>query len=322
MGDGQGSISSSPSGLTCSGGTCTASFIQGTTVTLTPIVQSGNVFQGWNGLCSGTSKCALTLSSSQVVTATFASENSNPSPPKPNLPIAMNFQTPGSQVPTNFKKDDGSVFTKTRGYGWNQLLNGTEKNSIADQTLDTFVSSSNQSPTTWNFTIPNGIYYVTMVLGDPNQAQGPHWIAVEGLQLAKQVNTAKGEYLTIVDYSVEVKDSTLTLTLGNSGQGQTTLNYLVINEQPKLPNTIQVLTKSFGTSLIASVLNPGVATKINPVVLVQKDQNEKERHKRAVAQAKKQKEQEMAKLDGLKEQIQAKRKAGGAVTLRNLFGGS
>lgn len=333
MGDGQGSISSSPAGLSCSGGTCSASFIQGTTIILTPTVQSGNVFQGWNGVCSGTSKCALTLSSSQAVTATFGSENSNPTPPKPNLPIAINFQTPGSQVPTNFKKDDGSVFNSTRGYGWNQLLNGTEKNSTADQTLDTFVSATNQSPATWNFPIPNGIYYVTMVLGDPNQAQGPHWVSAEGLQLARQVNTARGEYLTIVDYSVEVKDSTLSLTFGNSGQGQTTLNYLVINEQPNLPNTTQVLAKSFGTSLITSVLNPGIATKINPVVLVQmdkeekerlaqKEKEEKERQEKAVAAMKKQKEQEMAKLDGLKEKIQATRKTGGTVTLRSLLGGS
>ena len=322
MGDGQGSISSSPAGLSCSNGTCSASFIQGTTITLTPTVQSGNVFKGWNGVCSGTSKCALTLSSSQVVTATFGSEKANPTPPKPNLPIAINFQTPGSQIPANFKKDDGNVFNSTRGYGWNQLLNGTEKNSTADQTLDTFVSATNQSPATWNFPIPNGIYYVTMVLGDPSQAQGPHWVSAEGLQLARQVNTARGEYLTIVDYSVEVKDSTLSLTLGNSGQGQTTLNYLVINEQPNLPNTTQVLAKSFGTSLITSVLNPGIATKINPVVLVQRDKEEKERQEKAVAARKKQKEQEMAKLDGLKEKIQATRKTGGTVTLRSLLGGS
>jgi hypothetical protein len=253
----------------------------------------------------------LTLSSSQVVTAAFASENSDPSPPKPALPLGVNFQPPGSQVPTNFKKDDGSVFSRTRGYGWSQLLNGTEQNSIADQTLDTFVSTPNQGPATWNFTIPNGIYYVTMVLGDPTKAQGPHWVSVEGLQLARQVNTARGEYLTIVDYSVEVKDSTLSITLGNSGQGQTTLNYLVINEKPNLPNTTQILTKSFGTTLIASAVTPGGAVKVNPVVMIAQD-----------LQQKKQKEREMVKLNGLKEKMAATRKAGGAVTLRNLLGGS
>ncbi|MDH5428271.1 MAG: hypothetical protein OEY57_08885, partial [Nitrospirota bacterium] len=321
-GDGKGNVSSSPSGLTCSGGTCTASFPQGTTVTLTPTTQSGNVFQGWNGVCSGTSTCTVALSTSQVITAAFSLENSDPTPPKPNLPIGVNFQTPGSQVPANFKKDDGSVFTSTRGYGWSQLLNGTEQNSVADQTLDTFVSAANQTPATWNFSIPNGIYYVTMVLGDPTQAQGPHWVSLEGLQLAKQVKTAKGEYLSIVDYTVEVKDSTLSLTLGNSGQGQTTLNYVIINEKPNLPNTSQILTQSFGTSLVTTVLNQGVPTKINPVILVKKDQDEKERQQKAIAQREEQKKQEMAKLNGLKEKMTTLRETGGTVSLRNLLGGS
>jgi hypothetical protein len=291
----------------------------------------------------------VNLSSSQIVTAIFASENSEPSLPKPNLPILVNFQPTASQVPTNFKKDDGSVFTSTRGYGWNKLLKGTEQNSTADQTLDTFVSASNQTPGTWNFTIPNGIYYVTMVLGDPKDAQGPHWVSVEGFQLAKQVNTAGGEYLAIVDYSVEVKDSTLSLTLGNSGQGQTTLNYLAINEKPDLSNTSQILAQSFGTTLVTSVLNPGEATKVNPVVLVQKDQeeeaaalaqvqvNEQEeqevanlnqiiKQQKAAARAQdrieKEKEQEVTKLNGIKEKMSSIRESGGTVTLRNLLGGS
>ena len=290
-GDGKGSVMSNPSGLTCSQGTCAASFPEGTTVTLIPATESDTVFEGWNGVCSGTSNCAVTLSSSKAVMATFVTEHSDPSPPTANLPILVNFQPPASQIPENFKKDDGSVFASPRGYGWNQVLNGTEQNSIAEQTLDTFVSVSNQRPATWNFAIPNGVYYVTMVLGDPAQAQGPHWVSVEDLQLAEQVKTDKGEYLTIVDYSIEVKDSTLSLTLGKSGQGQTTLNYIVINEKNNLPHTSQTLVQSFGTTLVNSVLNPGEVTKINPVVLVQKEQ---EAAAVAQAQVKKQKEQEAA----------------------------
>ena len=93
-----------------------------------------------------------------------------------------------------------------------------------------------------------------MILGDPQNAQGPHWVEAEKLQLANQVKTSKGEYLTIFDYPVEVKDSTLTIKLGNSGQGNTLLNYLIINSSPNLPTTRDILTKSFGTTLISSVL--------------------------------------------------------------------
>ena len=187
-----------------------------------------------------------------AVTATFVVEKLDPVPPKPTMPLLVNFQPTDSQVPPDYHKDDGSVFSTARGYGWNQLLNGTEEHSTADQTLDTFVSTSNQNPNTWNYALPNGIYYVTMVLGNPNTAQGPHWVSVEGLQLAKQVKTAKGEYLTIADYMVEIKDSTLSLTLGNSGQGQTTLNYLVIHEKQNSSAITQILTASFETTLVTS----------------------------------------------------------------------
>lgn len=101
-----------------------------------------------------------------------------------------------------------------------------------------------------------------------------------------------------------------------------TLNYLVINEKPNLSNTTQILTKSFGTTLIASVLNPGAATKINPEVLVQRALEEKERNEKALTQMKKQKDHEVAKLNGLKEKMSSRRRSGDTVTLRNLFGGS
>ncbi len=311
-GDGKGSVTSSPSGLTCSGGTCTASFPQGTTVTLTPVLQAGNVFQGWNGACGGTSSCVVTLNSTQAVGAVFTVETSNP-PPMPALPFLVNFQPQPSQVPTNFKKDDGSVFDSARGYGWNTLLNGTEQNSSADQTLDTFVSTANLNPATWNFPIPNGTYYVTMVLGDPKNAQGPHWVETEGLQLTKQVKTSKGEYLTILDYPVEVKDLNLSIKLGSSGQGQTVLNYLIINSDPNLPITSQVLEQSFGTPLVASVTTSGGVTKVSPTMLTKENNGKKPQEKLTATQiqesepvvlteteTKKQKEQEDAAMAKVK----------------------
>jgi len=320
-GDGKGSVTSSPSGLACSEGTCTASFPEGTTVTLTPASQSDSVFQGWKGVCSGTSNCDVTITSAQTLTAVFNAENSNP-PPMPDLPFLVNFQAPPSQVPPNFKKDDGNVFDATRGYGWSTLLNGTEQKSSVDQTLDTFVSAANLNPSTWNFSIPNGTYYVTMVLGDPKNAQGPHWVEAEGLQLAKQVKTSKGEYLTIVDYPVEVKDTTLSIKLGNSGQGQTVVNYLIVNSAPNLPQTTEVLSQSFGTTLITSAITSGSATKINPTMLVKQNKRKKEQEALAAAQMEEIKKKEMAKLNSLKEKMTKIRKSGGAVSLRNLLGGS
>ncbi len=311
-GDGKGTVTSTPAGLSCPTTTCTGSFPQGTVVTLNPSVSTGSRFQGWNGVCSGTSQCQVTLMVPQVVTATFSTEDSAPPPqPKPTLPIKVNFQPPGSQIPTGFKKDDGRLFDTGRGYGWSQIVSGTDRNSSIDQTIDTFESISNLTPGTWNYNLPNGTYYLTMVLGDPQREQGPHWLTAEGLQLAKRVVTKRGEYLAIVDYPVVIKDGTLSIKLGGGSEGQTILNYLIIQETANLDQTWQLLAQSFGTNLVVQALNSGTVEKVNPTVLVKnalKEEAEKAR--------------EMAKLNRLKEKLSPEATSKEPVTLRNLLKGS
>jgi subtilisin family serine protease len=70
---GSGTVASSPSGISC-GSTCTRSFNQGTTVTLTATAASGWRFAGWGGACSGTATtCSAAMTQASGVTATFAS---------------------------------------------------------------------------------------------------------------------------------------------------------------------------------------------------------------------------------------------------------
>ena len=70
-GSGLGSVTSVPSGISCQPA-CSASFNQGTTVTLTAAPNAGSTFAGWSGAgCSGTGPCVVTLNASQTVTATF-----------------------------------------------------------------------------------------------------------------------------------------------------------------------------------------------------------------------------------------------------------
>jgi hypothetical protein len=70
-GTGDGKVTSNPSGIDC-GSTCSGSYDQETSVTLTATPSSGSVFAGWSGACSGTGDCLVTMdSSNKSVTATF-----------------------------------------------------------------------------------------------------------------------------------------------------------------------------------------------------------------------------------------------------------
>ncbi len=69
-GMGTGSVSSNPAGIDC-GATCTTNFNDGSIVTLTATPTSGSVFAGWNGACTGTGTCTVTMNAIRAVTATF-----------------------------------------------------------------------------------------------------------------------------------------------------------------------------------------------------------------------------------------------------------
>ncbi len=68
---GTGTVTSTPTGIDCPG-TCSATYVQGTQVTLTETAGTGYSFSGWSGSCTGPgATCNLTLSGADSVTATF-----------------------------------------------------------------------------------------------------------------------------------------------------------------------------------------------------------------------------------------------------------
>jgi phospholipase C len=79
-GAGAGTVTSSPTGISCSNSstaTCTASFTQGTAVTLSAAPITNDTFAGWSGGCTGTTNCSVTLSAASSVTATFGGSLQN-----------------------------------------------------------------------------------------------------------------------------------------------------------------------------------------------------------------------------------------------------
>jgi hypothetical protein len=69
-GGGAGTVTSSPSGISC-GPDCSQRYVSETVVTLSPSPASGSVFTGWRGACSGTGTCRVTMGADRSVTAVF-----------------------------------------------------------------------------------------------------------------------------------------------------------------------------------------------------------------------------------------------------------
>ena len=130
-GTGDGTVTSTPTGIDC-GSTCTASYTQGTSVTLTA-TPSGSVFAGWSGACSGTGDCVVTMDSDKSVTAIFNSQaqyrltimkagtgdgtvTSSPAGISCGSTCSENFQKP-TKVKVTAKADSGSTFTGWSGGG-------------------------------------------------------------------------------------------------------------------------------------------------------------------------------------------------------------
>lgn len=74
-GAGSGQVTSDPAGIACTtgnGGDCEEIFNVGTVVTLTAVSGNDSAFKEWNGACSGTGSCQVTMTGDLSVTAVFA----------------------------------------------------------------------------------------------------------------------------------------------------------------------------------------------------------------------------------------------------------
>ena len=72
-GTGSGNVTSNPAGIDCgsANNACSATYTNGTSVTLTATPDPGSFFVGWSQACSGTQLCALNMVADRQVVATF-----------------------------------------------------------------------------------------------------------------------------------------------------------------------------------------------------------------------------------------------------------
>jgi hypothetical protein len=118
-GTGTGTVTSSPSGISC-GSTCSENFSSGTVVNLTATPDSGSTFAGWSGACSGTGACSVTMDAAKSVSATF-----NSIPPAALSSITV---SPTSVIGGN---SSTGTLTLTRAAASNVVVNLSSNNASA-----------------------------------------------------------------------------------------------------------------------------------------------------------------------------------------------
>jgi len=134
-GNGLGTVTSVPAGIDC-GSTCSASYAQGASVTLTATAGTDSTFTGWSGACSGTGTCTVQLGADTSVGANFdgpdqrlnltldgngsGTVTSDPAGIDCGAVCSSPFPT-GSSVTLTATADSGSVFA-----GWSGACSGKQ----------------------------------------------------------------------------------------------------------------------------------------------------------------------------------------------------
>jgi len=158
--------------------------------------------------------------------------------------IKINFQLAKSATPVGYVAETGLAFDAARGYGWIDPVSGQPKDQSAsirersgtgDVRLRTFaqmqVSSKDQTPGSWEYALPNGVYNVTVSAGDPDYLDSKHQVNVEGLPAISGFIPTTEQWYKSGTVMVEVKDGRLTIDA--KGGQNTKLNYVLAAQVPK-----------------------------------------------------------------------------------------
>jgi hypothetical protein len=177
-GNGTGTVTSAPAGISC-GATCAFSFASGTPIVLTAAPGPGQTFTGWSGVpavaCPGTGTCSFTITAAQTVTANFTDTippdttiTGNPTDPSsvPNPQFTFVSSEAGSTFQCSL---DAAAFTPCTSPWTVNVGNGTH--TFAVRAID---PGGNIDPTPASFTW-------TVVLAAPTSVPVPtlnEWMLV------------------------------------------------------------------------------------------------------------------------------------------------
>jgi hypothetical protein len=117
IGNGSGSVVSSPAGIDCPG-TCSMKLSSGTPFSLAETAGANSAFLGWSGACSGTGGCSVTNPTTDKSISAKFGLNGPPPPPPPSFPCGNHMCAHGE-----FPGPDWRPYDETSPF--NQLVAGT-----------------------------------------------------------------------------------------------------------------------------------------------------------------------------------------------------
>lgn len=136
---------------------------------------------------------------------------------KNTFSLNVNFQPATSQVPDNYLVDSGKIFDAERGYGWvSTPYYGTRDrdNSLSpDQAYDTNIMP--RANDVWKVKLPNGVYQVTICVGDPYYPSSTNIISIEGIEFINTTVTSSNKWVEKTN-NITIADGEMTVTFTGS----------------------------------------------------------------------------------------------------------
>jgi glucose/arabinose dehydrogenase len=169
----------------------------------------------------------------------------------------VNFQLDEATPPTRYLVDSGNLFGPRGGglsYGWSSdhTDQSRERSIHLDQRLDTLVHI--EAGQKWEFQLANGLYEVTVAVGDPANNDGVHTINVEGVNFFNAVPDTNTFQVTT--HQVTVSDGRLTIDQGAAPNRATRIDYVHIVGLPSGPNAAPATPIITEPAMDGQVLSP------------------------------------------------------------------